>query len=77
MRIQGPSYKRGFAPDLHVKHVETVPVLMGGLPYDSVPCGNIVALAGIDDFIVKTATLTTLQDSLASSTLLNEVSTSL
>ena len=28
-------------------------------PIDSVPCGNIVGLAGVDDFLVKSGTITT------------------
>jgi len=32
-------------------------------PFNSVPSGNIVAIAGIDNFIMKTATITTLKSS--------------
>ena len=28
-------------------------------PIENVPCGNVVALVGVDQFIVKTGTITT------------------
>ena len=37
--------------------------MMGGnvLPVDDVPCGNIVALVGIDKYLLKTGTITTFE----------------
>lgn len=31
-------------------------------PVNGVPCGNVVGMAGIDKFLRKTGTLTTLED---------------
>ena len=30
-------------------------------PIDDVPCGNIVGLVGVDQFLVKTGTITTME----------------
>ncbi|KAK1555063.1 hypothetical protein Q3G72_021473 [Acer saccharum] len=60
VRIMGPNYVPR-ERDSYIKKVETVCVWLGmGLDNveDYVPCGNTVALFGIDEFISKTATLT-------------------
>ena len=31
-------------------------------PIDDVPCGNVVGLVGVDQFLVKTGTITTFDD---------------
>merc|ERR1712003_597690 len=60
VRIQGPHYKPGSKEDLNVKNIQRT-VLMMGRTQDAiqdVPCGNTVALVGIDQFILKSGTLT-------------------
>merc|ERR1712070_961059 len=56
VRIQGPHYKPGGKEDLNVKNIQrTVEQIQ------DVPCGNTVALVGIDQFILKSGTLTTIE----------------
>ncbi|GBG66165.1 hypothetical protein CBR_g57047 [Chara braunii] len=60
VRIMGPNYMPGQKKDLFMKSVQR-PVLWMGRKQESVedvPCGNNVALVGLDQFIVKNATLT-------------------
>lgn len=59
VRILGPNYEFGKKEDLWVKNVQRTVIMMGRKiePVDSVPCGNTVALVGIDQFLTKTGTL--------------------
>lgn len=61
VRIQGPNYTPGKKEDLFVKAVQRTVLMMGGKvePIDDVPAGNIVGLVGIDQFLLKSGTLTT------------------
>lgn len=61
VRIQGPEYVPGKTKDLYNKTVQRTVLMMAGKvePIDNVPAGNIVGLVGVDQFIMKTATLTT------------------
>lgn len=56
----GPNYEPGSKKDLYVKSVQRTVLCMGRKQeaVESVPCGNTVALVGLDQFITKTATLT-------------------
>lgn len=50
VRIQGPNYVPGSKNDLHVKNIQRVVIMMAG-KYEGVPdvpCGNTVALVGVD-----------------------------
>lgn len=60
VRIMGPGYVPGEKKDLFVKSVQRTVCMMGGKPdpVEDVPCGNTVGLVGLDQFILKTATLT-------------------
>lgn len=60
-RIMGPNFVVGKKDDLHVKNVQRTILMMGRYtePIDDVPCGNICGLVGVDQFLVKTGTLTT------------------
>jgi elongation factor 2 len=60
VRIMGPNYTPGDKKDLYVKAVQRTVLCMGRKQeaVESVPCGNTVAMVGLDQFIVKTATLT-------------------
>lgn len=60
VRIMGPNYVPGEKKDLYVKAVQRTVLCMGRKQeaVEDVPCGNTVALVGLDQFIIKTATLT-------------------
>eukprot|EP00884_Botryococcus_braunii_P016943 jgi/Botrbrau1/3932/Bobra.0365s0008.1 len=60
VRIMGPNYVPGQKKDLYVKTVQRTVLCMGRRQeaVESVPCGNTVAMVGLDQFITKNATLT-------------------
>merc|ERR1712117_104123 len=62
VRIQGPHYKPGSKEDLNTKNIQRTVLMMGRTveQIQDVPCGNTVALVGIDQFLLKSGTLTTL-----------------
>lgn len=62
VRIQGPNYTPGKKEDLFIKAIQRTVLMMGGKvePIDDMPAGNIVGLVGIDQFLLKSGTLTTL-----------------
>merc|ERR1712038_1554041 len=64
VRIQGPHYKPGSKEDLNVKSVQRTVLMMGRTTEQiaDVPCGNTVALVGVDQFLLKSGTLTTIED---------------
>merc|ERR1712164_95452 len=64
VRIQGQHYKPGGKEDLNIKNIQRTVLMMGRVVEQiaDVPCGNTVALVGIDQFILKSGTLTTLED---------------
>merc|ERR1719188_47382 len=64
VRIQGPHYKPGSKEDLNTKNIQRTVLMMGRTTEQiaDVPCGNTVALVGIDQYILKSGTLTTLED---------------
>jgi len=64
VRIQGPHYKPGSKEDLNVKSIQRTVLMMGRVVEQiaDVPCGNTVALVGVDQFILKSGTLTTVED---------------
>ena len=59
VRIQGPDYIPGTKAT--VKPIQRTVLMMGGKtePLEDCPAGNICGLVGIDQFILKSATLTT------------------
>jgi elongation factor 2 len=59
VRIMGPNYKPGKKDDLAVKNVQRTVLLMGRYvePIADVPCGNTVGLVGVDQYLLKTGTL--------------------
>ncbi|CAI4805661.1 CFF_collapsed_G0051850.mRNA.1.CDS.1 [Saccharomyces cerevisiae] len=61
MLIQGPNYVPGKKDDLFIKAIQRVVLMMGRFvePIDDCPAGNIIGLVGIDQFLLKTGTLTT------------------
>jgi len=65
VRILGPHYKPGGKEDLNVKSIQRTVLMMGRTTEQipDVPCGNTVALVGVDQFILKSGTLTTIESS--------------
>jgi elongation factor 2 len=61
VRIQGPNYLPGKKDDLFVKSIQRVVLMMGrGVEsLEDCPAGNIVGLVGIDQFLLKSGTITT------------------
>merc|ERR1719316_2305730 len=61
VRIQGPHYKPGSKEDLCVKNIQRTVLMMGRVTEQiaDVPCGNTVALVGIDQYILRSGTITT------------------
>lgn len=64
VRIQGPYYEPGKKEDLNVKSIQRTVLMMGRMVEQirDVPCGNTVALVGVDQYLVKSGTLTTIED---------------
>jgi elongation factor 2 len=60
IRIQGPNYIPGSKSDLFVKSIQRTVLMMGRTvePIEDCPAGNIVGLVGIDQFLLKSGTLT-------------------
>jgi elongation factor 2 len=64
VRIMGPNYKPGKKDDLSVKTVQRTVLMMGNKiePIVDVPCGNTVGLVGVDQYLLKTGTLSDHED---------------
>ena len=64
VRIQGPNYVPGNKQDLYSRVIQRTVIMMGRTVEvtDEVQCGNVVGLVGIDQYLVKTGTITTYQD---------------
>jgi len=63
-RIMGPNYTPGKKEDLYEKAIQRTVLMMGRFveAIEDVPCGNICGLVGVDQFLVKTGTITTFKD---------------
>ena len=63
VRIMGPNYVPGNKADLFLKSIQRTVLMMGGKieALDSIPAGNLAGLVGIDQFLVKTGTITTFE----------------
>lgn len=61
IRIQGQNYTPGKKEDLFIKSIQRTVLMMGGKvdPIEDCPAGNIVGLVGVDQFLLKSGTLTT------------------
>lgn len=64
VRIYGPDYIPGKKTDLFIKKVQRTVLMMGRYVEQIADCpaGNVVGLVGIDNFLVKSGTLTTLEE---------------
>jgi elongation factor 2 len=63
-RIMGPNYEHGGKSDVSTKNIQRTVLMMGGKQeaVDDIPAGNLVGLIGVDQFIIKTATITGEED---------------
>jgi len=63
-RIMGPNYIPGKKEDLYEKSIQRTILMMGGKveAIEDVPAGNICGLVGVDQFLVKTGTITTCKE---------------
>jgi elongation factor 2 len=64
VRIMGPNYKPGSKTDLNIKNIQRTVLMMGGKveAVPDVPCGNTVALVGVDQYLIKQGTISTHED---------------
>ncbi|KAK2711843.1 translation elongation factor 2 isoform X2 [Artemia franciscana] len=64
VRIMGPNFTPGKKEDLYEKTIQRTILMMGRYveAIEDVPCGNICGLVGVDQFLVKTGTITTFKD---------------
>ena len=60
VRNQGPHYKPGNKKDMNIKNIQCT-VGRNVDQIAEVPCGNTVALVGVEEFILKSGTLTTIE----------------
>eukprot|EP00795_Rhopilema_esculentum_P006390 gene6390-11829_t len=62
-RIMGPNYVPGKKDDLYLKSIQRTILMMGRYtePIEDVPCGNICGLVGVDQYLVKTGTISTFE----------------
>lgn len=60
----GPNYKPGKKEDVYEKSIQRTVLMMGRIVeyIPSVPCGNTVGLVGVDQYIMKTGTISTHPD---------------
>merc|ERR1711937_513168 len=63
-RIMGPNFVPGKKEDLYEKSIQRTILMMGGKveAIEDVPAGNIYGLVGVDQFLVKTGTITTMKE---------------
>lgn len=63
-RLMGPNYVPGKKDDLCLKAIQRTILMMGRYtePIENVPCGNICGLVGVDQFLVKTGTISTFEN---------------
>merc|ERR1719186_2581438 len=63
-RIMGPNFTPGKKEDLYEKTIQRTILMMGRYveAIEDVPAGNICGLVGVDQFLVKTGTISTFKD---------------
>jgi len=59
VRIMGPNYEMGGKTDLNIKNIQRTVLMMGRYQeaVEDMPCGNLIGLVGVDQYIIKTATI--------------------
>lgn len=62
VKIIGPNYRDGSKEDYYEKGISRTLLMIGHKAefIANVPCGNTVALTGIDDYLLKTGTISSL-----------------
>lgn len=62
VKIIGPNYKDGSKEDYYEKSISRTLLMIGHKAefIADVPCGSTVALTGIDDYLLKTGTISSL-----------------
>jgi elongation factor 2 len=65
VRIMGPNYKPGKKEDLYEKAIQRTVVMMGRtVEYiPDVPCGNTCGLVGVDSYLLKTGSISDVEES--------------
>ncbi|AFP65695.1 elongation factor EF-2 (nucleomorph) [Chroomonas mesostigmatica CCMP1168] len=76
VRIMGPNYIPGKKTDLVIKNIQRTLLMMGRKIeiVDSIPSGNTVGLVGIDQYIVKSATISDCEEAFPLKTMKYSVS---
>lgn len=76
VRILGPNYEPGKKTDLFVKSIQRVVIMMGRYTETvaDIPAGNTCGLIGVDAYLVKAGTITTLETACCIKTLKFQVS---
>merc|ERR1712193_600993 len=61
VRIMGPNYIPGKKDDLFLKSIQRTVLMMGRntQPIEDCPAGNTIGMVGVDQFLLKTGTITT------------------
>eukprot|EP01090_Pellita_catalonica_P010166 TRINITY_DN21631_c0_g1_i1.p1 TRINITY_DN21631_c0_g1~~TRINITY_DN21631_c0_g1_i1.p1 ORF type:complete len:841 (-),score=168.69 TRINITY_DN21631_c0_g1_i1:65-2587(-) len=61
VRIMGPNYIPGKKDDLFIKNIQRTVLMMGRYTeaIEDVPCGNTVGLVGVDQYLLKSGTIST------------------
>jgi len=61
VRIMGPNYVPGKKDDLFIKSIQRTVIMMGRYveAVEDCPCGNTIGLVGVDQYLLKSGTLTT------------------
>lgn len=59
VKIMGPDYKPDSKVDVYWKNIQNLYIMMGKTAeyITTIPCGNTIAISGIDKFILKTGTI--------------------
>jgi len=60
----GPNYVPGKTNDLFIKSIQRTVLMMASKvePVSEVPCGNTIGLVGIDQYLVKSGTISDYND---------------
>jgi elongation factor 2 len=76
VRIMGSNYVPGKKTDLAIKNIQRALIMMGRKieVVDSVPCGNTVGLVGLDQFLLKSGTLSDYEEAFPFKTMKYSVS---
>jgi len=76
VRIYGPDYVPGKKRDLYVKKVQRTLLMMGRYVEQlaDCPCGNMVGLVGVDQYLLKSGTITTDEEAMPFNTMKFSVS---